>query len=95
MDGEQLDTLMVKCEGIVNARPITSVSDDPNDLEALTPNHLLLMRGSQLPSRGEEDRMPGYQRRWARVHDSPVLETMGTGISSSESTQSGWARGRT
>lgn len=67
LDGEQLETLMVKCEGIVNGRPITPVSEDASDLEALTPNHLLLMRGSQVPNRGEEDRMPTYRKRWAQV----------------------------
>ena len=67
LDGEQLGTLMAKCEGIVNARPITPVSEDPDDLEALTPNHLLLMRGSSLPGRGEEGTMPSYRRRWAQV----------------------------
>ena len=28
----------------MNGRPVTKVSDDPRDMEALTPNHLLLLR---------------------------------------------------
>ena len=67
LDGEQLETLIAKCEGIINSRPITPVSDDVRDMEALTPNHLLLLRGSQIPSRREEARMPTYRRRWAQV----------------------------
>lgn len=43
LDDERLYTLMCKVEAIVNGRPITKVSDDRKDLEALTPNHLLLL----------------------------------------------------
>ena len=45
LDDEGLTTLMCEVEAIVNGRPITKVSDDPRDLEPLTPNHLLLLRG--------------------------------------------------
>jgi hypothetical protein len=41
---ESLSTLMCMAEAIVNNRPITTVSSDPNDLDPLTPNHLLLLR---------------------------------------------------
>ncbi|XP_068716993.1 uncharacterized protein [Montipora capricornis] len=50
LDDEGLATLMCEVESIVNGRPLTKVSDDPRDLEALTPNHLLLLRsGTTLP----------------------------------------------
>lgn len=68
LDDEGLATLMCEVENIVNGRPLTKVSDDPRDLEALTPNHLLLLRsGSSLP--------PGIfrkgdlysRRRWRQI----------------------------
>ena len=41
LDDEGLNTLMCEVESVVNGRPITKVSDDPKDLNALMPNHLL------------------------------------------------------
>ena len=50
LDDEGLSTLMCEVEAIVNSRPITKSSDAPKDCEALTPNHLLLLRsGPCLP----------------------------------------------
>ena len=34
-----LMTVLTEVESMVNSRPLTRVSDDVNDLEALTPNH--------------------------------------------------------
>ena len=43
VDDKCLHTLVYEVESIMNGRPLTKVSDDPNDLEALMPNHLLLL----------------------------------------------------
>ena len=40
----QLYTLLTEVESILNTRPLTRASDDVNDLEALTPNHILIGR---------------------------------------------------
>ena len=68
LDDEGLTTLMCEVEAIVNGRPITKSSDDPSDAEALTPNHLLLLRsGPRLPP-GEFSKEDSYsRRRWRQV----------------------------
>ena len=40
VDEDTLHTIFCVVEGIVNGRPITKLSDDPNDDAPLTPNHL-------------------------------------------------------
>ena len=50
---EALRTALVEAEGILNSRPITNVSSDAGDIEALTPNHFLLLRAN--PSKEEAD----------------------------------------
>ena len=44
VSGEALRTLMAEVESVLNSRPLTPSSDSPADFEALTPNHLLLLR---------------------------------------------------
>lgn len=53
---------------IINGRPITKASTDPNDLEALTPNHLLLLKTSPSLPPGEFQRTDIYaHQRWKQV----------------------------
>ena len=81
MGDESLRTLLTIAEGIINDRPITPSSSDPDSLEALTPNHLLLMRPASLPrvpvGEGERLRIAWKQvqymadvfwKRWVREY---------------------------
>ena len=59
---EALRTALVEAEGILNNRPITHVSSNAGDVEALTPNNLLLLCAN-----------PSYED--ANVGDSEVNST--------------------
>ncbi|XP_055605543.1 uncharacterized protein LOC129753723 [Uranotaenia lowii] len=50
---EDMTTLLVQVEACLNSRPLTKMSDDPDDLEPLTPAHFLI--GSSLQSIPEEE----------------------------------------
>lgn len=68
LDEEGLHTVLCEAEAIINSRPITRASTDPNDLEELTPNHLLLLQiMSSLPI-GQFKKKDIYaHRRWKKV----------------------------
>ncbi|XP_031550566.1 uncharacterized protein LOC116287992 [Actinia tenebrosa] len=52
----------------MNDRRITNVSSDPRDLEALTPNHILLLRkNTSLPPDEIKD-VDKYKARWKHAH---------------------------
>ncbi|CAK9834532.1 hypothetical protein ANTRET_LOCUS11048 [Anthophora retusa] len=50
---EQFYTLIVEIEAILNSRPLTPISSDPNDFLALSPNHFLI--GESLASLPEQN----------------------------------------
>ncbi|CAB4014860.1 Tyrosine kinase receptor Cad96Ca, partial [Paramuricea clavata] len=65
INDEGLHTMMCEVEALMNARPITKVSDDPRDLHALTPNHLLLTQSNQPLPPGVFSKTDIYsKRRW-------------------------------
>ena len=68
LDDEGLQTLFCEVEAILNDRPLTKVSDDPNDLEALTPNHILLLKGKPIFPPGLFEKSDLYiRRKWKQV----------------------------
>ena len=59
---------MCEVESILNNRPLTTATDDPMDLEALTPNHLLLMKKQTVLPPGLFNKEDSYaRRRWKQV----------------------------
>lgn len=68
LDEEGLQTFLCEAEAIINSRPITTPSSDPNDLEALTPNHLLLLKSKPSLPPGLFQKEDLYaRRRWRQV----------------------------
>lgn len=64
---EELQTVLVEIEAVLNSRPIAPLSSDPNDGEALTPAHLLIGEGLRaLPqeSRPEDEHKLTFSKRW-------------------------------
>ncbi len=86
---EGLMTLMCEVEAILNGRPLTPMSDSPDDLEVITPNHLLLHRAGSTYPPGIFVPSDNYNRRrwrqcqylieqfWSRWRKSylPLLQT--------------------
>lgn len=65
---EELYTFVVQVEAILNSRPLTPISSDPNDLQALTPGHFLLQ---EAPSAIVEPHPPtltiSHHKRWKLI----------------------------
>ena len=65
---EELSTLLSMIEACLNSRPISPISDDPTDLEALTPAHFLIGRSLlSLPEDSLESEKILLCQRWKLV----------------------------
>jgi hypothetical protein len=65
---EELATVAAKIESILNSRPLTPLSGDPNDLEALTPGHFLVHRPlNAKPERDFTTTPTNRLQRWDRI----------------------------
>lgn len=63
---ETLNTFLCEVENMINRRPLTHVSVDPRDPEALTPNHFFLLgSSSNLPNIGiSNDQDLQLRKQW-------------------------------
>lgn len=98
----ELRRLLAEVESIVNNRPITAVSDDPDDCSALTPKQFLLERASQLAPgvfvnedlfsrkrwRKVQFLADNYWKRWAREY-VPTLQRRSKWVKSRRNAQIG------
>ena len=65
---EVLRTFLVEVESTLNSRPLTSISDDYNDLQVLTPNHFLTGKLTKYFSSNEFPRSDiNSRKRWKSV----------------------------
>ncbi|XP_061882235.1 uncharacterized protein LOC133633659 [Entelurus aequoreus] len=65
IDDEGLHTIFCEAEAILNSRPLSTVSPDPQDLEPLTPNHILLLKTQPIIPPGTFEKRDLYaRRRW-------------------------------
>lgn len=71
-DYEQFSTLLCKIEAIINSRPLTPISDDPTDLEVLTPAHFLV--GRSLIAKPERNFIPVNTGRLDRFNQLQQLQ---------------------
>ena len=62
---DSLSTFITEIESVLNSRPLTSVTDDPNDYNVLTPSHFILGRQS-LPFTLNGDKIVN-RARWRAV----------------------------
>ena len=68
LDDDALHTALCEVEAILNDRPITTVTNDLNDLEPLTPNHLLQLKTNPIMPPGLFQKRDLYsQRKWRQV----------------------------
>lgn len=69
LDEESSSTLLTEVECIINSSSLIVPSSDPDDLDPLTPNHLLTMKSKMvMPPPGNFQKADVYLRkRWKRV----------------------------
>ena len=65
---EALYTFLCEIDSLLNNRPVTPSSDDINDYEAITPNHLILSNSSSnhSPCKCQNDKTY-YRKKWRAV----------------------------
>ncbi|XP_067665015.1 uncharacterized protein [Haliotis asinina] len=64
---DEMSTVFAEVECLVNSRPLTKMSSDPNDLQPITPNNFVLGRASTEIPQGPFQEMTNLQKRFKFV----------------------------
>lgn len=66
---DQLKAVLMEVVSVINDRPLTTVTEDPNDLDPLTPN--MFLRGTKNASFPEEEEITSkqLQKEWQRIKE--------------------------
>ncbi|XP_066961292.1 uncharacterized protein [Macrobrachium rosenbergii] len=67
MTDDVLSTLFCEAEALINSRPLTKVTDDPDSPAALMPNMLLTLKGSPEPFTKTDPKDMYTKRRWRQA----------------------------
>ncbi len=71
---EEMTTLLIQIEGILNSRPLVPASNDPSDLGALTPAHFLIGAPiTAIPEHNLMDIKENHLSRWQRLQQQQQL----------------------
>ena len=70
VNDEELETIFIGVESLMNSRPLTAVSVDPNDDRVLTPNHFLIgqIGGDFVPESVDTEPF-NPRKRWRRLQE--------------------------
>ncbi|XP_045471829.1 uncharacterized protein LOC123678720 [Harmonia axyridis] len=65
---EEFYTLLVQIEAVLDSRPLTPMSSDPNDLAVLTPGHFLTLEPlGSVPDENYQDINISHLKRWQLI----------------------------
>ncbi|XP_062541004.1 uncharacterized protein LOC134209035 [Armigeres subalbatus] len=94
---DEMQTVVAQIEACLNSRPLTPMSNDPTDLEVLTPGHFLIQRPlTAVPEPNLSELPENRLSRWQRVqqYSQVIWRRWSTDYLSSLQSRNRWTRSR-
>ncbi|XP_062703843.1 uncharacterized protein LOC134286271 [Aedes albopictus] len=94
---DEMHTVVTQIEACLNSRPLTPLSNDPRDLEVLTPGHFLIQRPlTAIPEPSLSEVPEGRLSRWQRVqsYSQQIWKRWSTDYLSTLQSRNKWTRQR-